>query len=59
MSESEQKDCIDKNNNYNKQENEDHMFRFDPPLYIQRYHYISKLINEFNPKTYLDIGNVF
>jgi hypothetical protein len=38
------------------QHDEDQVFKFDPPLYIQRYHYISKLINEFNVKTYLDIG---
>ena len=38
------------------QHDEDNAFKFDPPLYIQRYHYISKLIQESNVRTYLDIG---
>ena len=40
----------------NEKDEEDKIFKFDPPLYIQRYRYISKLIEDFNSKTYLDIG---
>ena len=51
----------DKNNNnlqdnFSQQETEDNLFKFDPPLYTQRYQYISKLLKKYKSKTYLDIG---
>lgn len=37
-------------------DHDNHKFRFEPPLYIQRYDFVIKLLKEYNCKTYLDIG---
>ena len=31
-------------------------FKFDPPLYLQRYFYVMNLLKEYNCTTYMDIG---
>ena len=31
-------------------------FKFDPPLYLQRYHYVLNLLKENKCKTYMDVG---
>jgi small RNA 2'-O-methyltransferase len=38
------------------EEDNEKQFKFNPPLYIQRYFYVSQLVDQFNIKTLLDIG---
>ena len=32
------------------------LFKFEPPLYIQRYEYVSRILLKNNCKTFLDVG---
>ena len=31
-------------------------FKFEPPLYLQRYNYVLNLLKDYNCKTYMDVG---
>ena len=31
-------------------------FKFEPPLYLQRYHYVINLLKEYKCATYMDVG---
>lgn len=31
-------------------------FKFEPPLYVQRYDYLSNILNKYHCTTYVDIG---
>ena len=35
---------------------ENNKFKFEPPLFIQRYDYVADLLKKYNCKTYMDIG---
>lgn len=37
-------------------DSEDKFFKFNPPLYIQRYDYVSDLLKKYKCETYMDIG---
>jgi hypothetical protein len=47
------------NNNHNHQHHHEHQkeFRFEPPLYLQRYDLVRSILEKYGCKTLLDIGS--